>query len=237
MTSSTAAFTLAVVGGSGGSGASVLAGAVATRAARAGHRTVAVDLDPGGGGLDVVLGLEQEDGPRWRDLHGLRGAVDAEALVEQLPTTSDGVAALSFDRQWFEPDAGLTRALVEALRGSSDVVVLDRARGPFVPVQTDAWVLLAHGTLTGLAGAQVMADHLVGLDAEPWLVTRDVDEAVVHQVCEALALPLLAEMRHESAVETDLVRGVAPGRAPRSALSRVADEVLHELMIERRAVA
>ena len=48
-----------------GSGASVLATAVAVRAARAGVDVVLVDGCPLGGGLDVVLGAEQESGIRW----------------------------------------------------------------------------------------------------------------------------------------------------------------------------
>ncbi|WP_157508697.1 hypothetical protein [Luteipulveratus halotolerans] len=234
---SRAAFSLGVIGGSGGCGASVLTGAIATRAAKAGHRTVAVDLDPAGGGLDVVLGLEHAPGPRWRDLHGLRGALDSDALIDQLPTTADGLAVLSYDRAWFDADAAMQRTVIDGLRAGVDVVVLDRARHRAVPTAMDAAVLLAHGTLSGLAGAQVTADHLLSTSVEPWLITRDVADHVVHQVCEVLQTPLLAELRSESAVESDLARGVPPGRSHKSVLARVADTVLRDLLIERRAAA
>uniref|UniRef100_UPI0035E3FF39 septum site-determining protein Ssd n=1 Tax=Pseudonocardia pini TaxID=2758030 RepID=UPI0035E3FF39 len=46
---------LAVVGGRGGAGASVLAAATAVVSARSGERTLLVDCDPLGGGLDLVL--------------------------------------------------------------------------------------------------------------------------------------------------------------------------------------
>ena len=56
---------VAVIGGRGGAGASVLAGGLAVTAARAGLRTLLVDADPLGGGLDLVLGWEELDGLRW----------------------------------------------------------------------------------------------------------------------------------------------------------------------------
>jgi Mrp family chromosome partitioning ATPase len=62
-----------VVGGSGGVGASVLSAAIAVRAAQAGLRSVAVDGDRLGGGLDVTLGIERERGARWPDLPGPGG--------------------------------------------------------------------------------------------------------------------------------------------------------------------
>ena len=59
---------LAVVGGRGGAGASVLAAAVAVRAAADGDPVLLVDCDPLGGGLDLVLGAEDAAGPRWPEL-------------------------------------------------------------------------------------------------------------------------------------------------------------------------
>ena len=47
---------LAVIGGRGGAGASILAGGLAVTAMRTGLRTLLVDADPFGGGLDLVLG-------------------------------------------------------------------------------------------------------------------------------------------------------------------------------------
>src|SRR5450631_1703863 len=88
---------IGVVGGSGGVGASVLSAAIAIRAAQAGLRTVCLDGDRLGGGLDVTLGIEQERGVRWPDLPGARGRIDGPELLRALPTV-DGVAVLSFDR-------------------------------------------------------------------------------------------------------------------------------------------
>lgn len=65
--------TVAVLGGRGGAGASTLACALAVTAARRGLRTVLVDGDPLGGGLDILLGGETAAGLRWPDLMRLTG--------------------------------------------------------------------------------------------------------------------------------------------------------------------
>jgi secretion/DNA translocation related CpaE-like protein len=87
----------AVIGGRGGAGASVLAGALAVTAARGGLRTLLVDADPFGGGLDLVLGWEQLEGLRWPALTAADGRVDPPALVNALPRQGE-LVMLSWDR-------------------------------------------------------------------------------------------------------------------------------------------
>ncbi|GAB3996216.1 hypothetical protein GCM10029992_15610 [Glycomyces albus] len=55
----------AAVAGHGGAGASTLALATATAAAREGRRTVLIDLDTTGGGIDTAAGLASQPGWRW----------------------------------------------------------------------------------------------------------------------------------------------------------------------------
>src|SRR5204863_6109651 len=76
---------VAVVGGRGGAGASVFSAGLAVTAARAGWRTLLVDADPLGGGVDLVLGWEALDGLRWPALSGASGRVSPPALVGALP--------------------------------------------------------------------------------------------------------------------------------------------------------
>lgn len=59
---------VAVVPGSGGAGASVLAAGLAVTAVRHGVRPLLIDADPLGGGLDVLLGWEEHAGLRWPGL-------------------------------------------------------------------------------------------------------------------------------------------------------------------------
>ncbi|HEU4997322.1 MAG TPA: hypothetical protein VFT68_00135, partial [Lapillicoccus sp.] len=115
---------LVTVGASGGVGASSLATAVAVRAARAGLEVVLVDGCPLGGGLDVVLGAEQERGVRWSDLSRLEGSADGPALLARLPS-AEGVRVLSFGRDGAEPSAEVAGAVVAALSAESDLLVVD----------------------------------------------------------------------------------------------------------------
>ncbi|MGV9978544.1 septum site-determining protein Ssd, partial [Micromonospora wenchangensis] len=120
--------TVAVLGGRGGAGASVLAGGLAVTAARARLRTLLVDADPLGGGLDLVLGWEDLDGLRWPSLTDADGRVDPPALVRALPHRGD-LVVLSWDRG--EPlalPAPAMAATLDAARRGRDFVVVDLPR-------------------------------------------------------------------------------------------------------------
>src|SRR5699024_7208856 len=73
---------ITVVAGHGGAGASVLASALALTAEPA---SLLVDLDPTGPGLDLILGVERDDGLRWPDLRVHDGSIDPDALYRALP--------------------------------------------------------------------------------------------------------------------------------------------------------
>ena len=81
--------TIGVVGGSGGSGATTWACALAQVAGRSGP-SVVVDLDPWGPGVDRVLGLDVVDGVRWEALGHTTGRLSARALRDSLPRRDGG---------------------------------------------------------------------------------------------------------------------------------------------------
>lgn len=83
-----------VLGAVGGSGASVLAAALARAQ---GEGAVLIDADPHSGGLDLLLGMEQQVGARWNDVNLEKGAVAAEDLWGALPT-SQGLGVLTHSR-------------------------------------------------------------------------------------------------------------------------------------------
>ncbi|MGI8762274.1 MAG: pilus assembly protein FlpE [Jatrophihabitantaceae bacterium] len=72
---------IGVLGGSGGVGASSFAAVLAAVATR----SVLVDLDPVGGGVDVALGIEDVPGARWSGLRLDGGRLDPVLLAEGLP--------------------------------------------------------------------------------------------------------------------------------------------------------
>jgi len=68
---------LGVVGGSGGVGASTFAAVLAAVTGRA----MLVDLDVVGGGIDVLLGIEDVAGARWSGLRVGGGRLDPALLA------------------------------------------------------------------------------------------------------------------------------------------------------------
>ncbi|GAB3693474.1 septum site-determining protein Ssd [Angustibacter aerolatus] len=117
-----------VLGGCGGAGASVLAAALATTAADAGHRVLLADLDPLGGGADVLVGADDLTGLRWGDLARARGRLPAASVPDLLPRLAS-LAVLGYERgaPVDLPPAAVEAVLRSASRGH-DLVVLDLPR-------------------------------------------------------------------------------------------------------------
>ncbi|MFH9666254.1 septum site-determining protein Ssd [Streptomyces globisporus] len=82
------ALTVGVMGGRGGSGASTLACALAVSAARSGRRTMLIDADPLGGGIDVLLGGERPRACGGRISRSRRGGSGAEPLRTRCPRST-----------------------------------------------------------------------------------------------------------------------------------------------------
>ncbi|MDN3354542.1 septum site-determining protein Ssd [Actinomadura sp. DC4] len=129
------ATTVAVLGGRGGAGASVLSAALASTGAGRGLRTLLIDGDPLGGGIDLVLGAEDAPGARWSDYSERRGRLSSAALHDSLPAHG-GLAVLSWHRGAVEPvPAETMRSVLDAATRGYDLVVADLPRQP-----TDATV-------------------------------------------------------------------------------------------------
>ncbi|MCE7080080.1 septum formation initiator [Streptomyces sp. ST2-7A] len=123
------ATTIGVMPGRGGAGASTLSCALAFAAVRAGHRTVLVDADPLGGGLDILLGVELEPGARWSALHDVRGHLSSTDLEAALPRVG-GLHLLSADHtpRSARPTAEAVRVVLDAARRPGGIVIVDLPR-------------------------------------------------------------------------------------------------------------
>jgi hypothetical protein len=144
------AVVLAVVGASGGAGASTLAAACAVRAADSGRSVALVDAAVGGAGIDVVLGIDHLPGVRWPELAGCRGRVDGLGLLPRMPRAG-AVAVLAHSRDspvWV--GAAAERGVIAGLSDVLDLVVVDVPR---------AWSLGGWRTVD-----QESRDGLDGLD-------------------------------------------------------------------------
>lgn len=231
-----AALVLAVVGGRGGAGASTLACALAVTAALAGRPVALVDADPLAGGIDFLLGGEQEPGLRWRDLAGLHGPVLADQLAAALPRVN-GVTVLSHDRGApVAVPAPAMDAAVGALAGGHELVVVDLARADdpgraaalahvhraLVIVPCEVRSVVAAGQVTARIGPQV---------PDLRLVVRGPSRSGLRgaTVATTLGLPLVGWLRTESRLARGSEHGEPPGGSGRGPLADLCRALLRDV--------
>jgi secretion/DNA translocation related CpaE-like protein len=229
--------TIAVLGGRGGAGATVLAGALAVTGARQGLRTLLVDADPLGGGVDLVLGWESLDGLRWPALSGASGRVPAPALVDALPGRSE-LAILSWDRG--EPSSVPPEAMLAALdagRRGRDLTVVD------LPRQLDESSMLALRAADQVylvvpaelracaAAARVAAVAQPHCSALSVVVRKPGPGGItVKEVVAALRLPYAGAIRSEPRLRAAWERGEPPAAAGRGPLATLCEKLLADVM-------
>lgn len=225
-----------VVGGCGGAGASVLAAAVARTAAgrRPDRRVLLVDADPLGGGLDALVGAQDEPGLRWHDVLDADAPLRAAALAGGLPRGRGGVPVLAW-APWPEPRTAPSAAVEAVLEGAaraSELVVVDLPRGSATGLlwRLDLLVLVVPAHLRGVAAATAQLPALLGHAGDVRLVVTTPPGAPLDpaDVSDALALPLLGRLPPDRDVRAALGRGDALPR-PRGALARCALAVLDAL--------
>lgn len=240
--SSGEARTVAVVGGRGGAGATVLAASLALAAVRRGYRTMLVDGDPLGGGIDLVVGGECQSGLRWPDLVATRGRVGADALRSALPQV-DELRVLSWDRSDSLTIPGSTmREVLAAGRRGSDLLVVDLPRRVDAAVEetlTRAAItlLVVPAEIRATAAAARVAAALTLVCADVRVVVRGpapsgLDGAVI---AASLGLPLAGELAAEPRLAESLERGEPPGRRARGPLAKFCEGFLDELGVRERA--
>ncbi|MDQ1648068.1 MAG: hypothetical protein QOG60_125 [Frankiaceae bacterium] len=229
---------IVVTGACGGSGASTLAAALAVQTSGA---RVLVDLDRAGGGVDLVLGLEEQPGPRWPE--ALAAAPDVLALVDALPRSAVGLAVLSHDGRSSDPagpsagpDPGPIPQVLGAARRRYDLVVADLprdSRSDLLPAaaRDDAVLLLVvppdiRGCAAALHRSRTLDDWpdlrlVVGPRSGP---TRDEVTVGV-----GLDLPVVGVLPYDPTVPAAAARGEPPGGARRSSYGRAVAALIHGL--------
>ncbi|MGX1223494.1 septum site-determining protein Ssd [Streptomyces ambofaciens] len=221
------ALTVGVIGGRGGAGASTLACALAVTSAREGLRSLLVDADPMGGGLDVLLGGETADGLRWPAFAASRGRVGGGALEESLPELHS-LRVLSWDRgDCVAVPALAVRAVLAAARRRGGTVVVDLPRRiddgvAEVLAQLDIGILVVPAELRAVAAAGRVA-------AAVGMVLRDLRVAVRgpyasglddREVARLLGLQLVGEVPVESGLLRATESKRPPGTPSRGPLAR-----------------
>ncbi|OBK31109.1 hypothetical protein A5634_14480 [Mycobacterium asiaticum] len=229
---------VAVIGGCGGGGASLFAAALAQEAVDA----VLVDLDPWGGGADLLVGSETAAGLRWPDLAIQGGRLNWSAMREALPRHR-GISVLSGTRRGYELAAGPVDAIVEAGRRGGVTVVCDLPRrlteATHIALDSaDLVVLVSRCDVRACAATATLAPVLAAINPNLGLAVRGPAPGGLRaaEVADIVGLPLLASMRAEPRLAERLEHGgLRLGR--RSALGAAARSVLGVLADGRGALA
>lgn len=215
--------TIAVVGGSGGAGATTLACALGLVAGARGPACL-LDVDPLGPGVDRVLGFDGLDGARWGALEQTTGRLGAQSLRDALPrrgglgvlTWAPGVRA--------EPQPFAVREALAAAARGHDVVVADLSRAGALSAEVagraDAVLVVARPSLPGLAAAaRVVSGIQPG--SRVGVVVRG-PRADPKAVARVVGAPVVTTMTDQRGLGEAVDLGRGPVWSPRSTLARAA---------------
>ena len=215
---------IAVLGGSGGVGASTLAAGLALAGASRGGVSALVDVDALGGGVDLLMGVEQTDGWRWPKLWAAEGYVGD--LREYLPCV-DGVSVLSMARDLGSELASEPLvAIVQSLRRSHRLVVIDVGRS-LTPAAREAvrlascqYLVVAPGVRGIAAADQVLRAYHP--DRPEAVLRRGRDPVgAAATIRDLLGCEVVARLPTVAALAPAADRGDPPGRGAGRAYERV----------------
>ncbi len=220
----------AVVGGSGGAGCSSFAAAMALRFTD----TLLMDVDPCGGGIDLLLGAESADGLRWPDIQVSEGRLNWPTVRQALPRHR-GISIVSGSRRAHDVQPAAVEAFIEAARLDGVTVVCDlpnvytdAARAALAAA--DLVVVVATCDIRSCAATVARVPVLGALNPNVGLVVRGPAPGGLGsgEFAAAVGLPLLAAMRPEPMLAERLEHGGLRlgGRSP---LNRAAGRVLDVL--------
>ena len=222
----------------------MLATGLAVTAANQGRRALLVDGDPLSGGLDLLLGWEDDQGLRWPELASASGQVDPARFLAALPGRGE-LAVVSFDRRDLPamPAEAMT-AVLAAGRAARDLVVVDLPR-QLDEAATAALQAADQGLLVVPAEVRAVAAAAKVVTGPPHTAPSCGSlSAVRHRVncpgediADALGLPLAGTLRPEAGLPAALEGGLPPTASGRGPLAVLCRRLVSELCRPEPAVA
>lgn len=229
--------TVAVIGSSGGVGTSTIAAGLAYVAGTPGVPSFLLDLDPTGGGLDLLVGAEAMAGRRWDSLSAAQGHLGD--LTGHVPRVA-GMDVLSMSRD--DGGAGLTleagpvRAVVSSASRSHRLTVADLPRALTTSCRealhwADRTLLVVAADVRGIAAAQQMRSHLRSASSELQVIVRTPRSGGVSpgMVSDAVELPLAGVVGEDPSLRPAAERGEPPGRSARGPIAKLGRRLLAQL--------
>lgn len=221
----------AVASGKGGVGKTTTAVALGACAAATDRSTVVVDADLGMADLGTVLDLDTEDSATLHDV--LAGDADPEDAIRPAPGGFDALpAGVPLDDYATADPAGL-RAVVETLRATYDVVVIDVGAGlsheTVVPLGlADGTVLVTTPDAVAIVDAGKIAEIVDRIDGDllgTVLTRADASDA------RAFDRPVLGAVPTDDAVPAAAAAGVpVPVHAPDGPAARAYAAIAADLL-------
>ncbi len=232
--------TVAVVGSSGGVGVSTIAAGLCYVAAAGNMSAMLVDLDPFGGGIDLLVGAESLPGWRWPRLQAAQGHLGE--LTGHLPRAA-GIDVLSASRDSDQVPAELgtdpVRAVLLSASRSHRLTVVDLPRAMTassreVLHRAQRTLLVVAANIRAIAAAQQIRPQLLSASSDLHVVVRMPRSGGVDAgtVADAVELPLAGAVGEDSSLDAAADRGEPPGRSARSSIGKLARRLLADLPCE-----
>lgn len=224
---------ISVIGGNGGAGASTFAVNLAAIAITQGMRSVVIDLDQFGGGIDLILGAEEIMGTRWPDIDPGAGRIAEDTLSAALPKVN-GVSFLSQSRAASgEVAIEVIAAVVDAARRAFDLVVLDLPReqsecNGLLIGQSLVTCVITRNHVRSIAASISVSQWVKKLGQQTrFVLISDSKGLGLPDVCGALGDPGLTEIAFMPAMTTRADEGDPP--ETNSGYREVCQELLGEV--------
>ncbi|XVQ10863.1 septum site-determining protein Ssd [Spirillospora sp. CA-255316] len=225
-----------VLGATGGIGASVFSAALGLTAAHGGLRTLLVDADPYGGGIDLVVGIEEQQGARWPDFAARSGRLSAVNLYEALPRLGD-LSVLSCQRGTLTTvNSDAAPSLIDAAVRAFDLVIVDVPRyqgeiGRAALRAADTTLVIVPAEVRATLAADTLVADLRDDSTDMKVIVRapgpgDVTPEVV---ADALGLPLAGLLARDRRLTRALETGDLERALRRGPLADLCDNLLPTL--------